>query len=200
MNYFLVDYENVNVSGFDGLVKLSDEDVVIIFYSENAETMTFGLHKRINESKATVNFQKVSAKTKNALDFQLCSYLGYLIRDKMNNSSSINYYIVSNDVGYSVLSDYWKHRAINVKLVSNLKTDPPKSTAIVKQTQSTKTSTNESSKLEKMLSGIVKKSDIAAIEKIIHESKEKKDIHNKLVQKFGAQKGGDIYRKIKSLK
>jgi len=56
MNYFLVDYENVNVAGLDGITKLSEDDVVIIFYSENAETLTFGMHKKINESKAEIKF------------------------------------------------------------------------------------------------------------------------------------------------
>ena len=54
MNYFLVDYENVRVSGLDGLAKLTENDVVIIFYSVNADSLTFGLHRRINESKANL--------------------------------------------------------------------------------------------------------------------------------------------------
>jgi len=48
MNYFLIDYENVHVAGFEGITKLTDNDCVVIFYSENADTMTFGLHRRIN--------------------------------------------------------------------------------------------------------------------------------------------------------
>ena len=52
MNYYLVDYENVNVAGLNGVSKLIENDFVIIFYSENAETLTFGMHRRINESKA----------------------------------------------------------------------------------------------------------------------------------------------------
>ena len=77
MNYFLIDYENVNVSGFDGLSNLDDEDTIIVFYTENADTLTFGLHRRINDAKAVIQFQKVSSAVKNALDFQLCTYLGF---------------------------------------------------------------------------------------------------------------------------
>ena len=107
MNYFLVDYENVNVSGFNGVSKLTENDVVVIFNSENAQTLTFGMHRRINESKAEIKFQKVNVNEKNALDFQLCAYLGFLIRDKINDENVENiYYIVSNDKSYSVLQDY----------------------------------------------------------------------------------------------
>lgn len=39
--YFLVDYENVNRDGLNGVTKLSEEDCVRIYYSESAQTMTF---------------------------------------------------------------------------------------------------------------------------------------------------------------
>ena len=190
MNYFLIDYENVNVAGFDGLSNLTAEDVVIVFYTENAETLTFDLHTKINESKAKIQFQKVSAKSKNALDFQLCSYLGYLIRGKIDNSNQNNYYIVSNDSGYAVLSNYWKQRAVDVKIFRNLKN----------QAAPVQKSTNKSSELEKSLSGIVKnKNDIAEISKILNESKDKIEVHNRLQKKFDSQKAGEIYRATKSL-
>lgn len=64
MNYFLIDYENVNVSGFDGLANLTENDAVILFYSENASTLTFGLHRRLNESKANLQFHKVESNKK----------------------------------------------------------------------------------------------------------------------------------------
>ena len=206
MNYFLIDYENVNVAGFDGLSNLTAEDVVIVFYTENAETLTFDLHTKINESKAKIQFQKVSAKSKNALDFQLCSYLGYLIRGKIDNKN--RYYIVSKDNGYSVLSEYWsKQRGEKVLSVLNLKKDSVKPAETIKQETSTNQpsqpvakSTNKSSELEKSLSGIVKnKNDIAEISKILNESKDKIEVHNRLQKKFDSQKAGEIYRATKSL-
>ena len=119
MNCFLVDYENVNAAGLNGVSSLSAEDSVIIFYSEKAETMTFGLHRRLNESKASISFQKVSTGSKNALDFQLCTYLGYLIAQN-GQSGQTDYYIVSEDQDYAVLPIYWKHRKVNVSLISKI--------------------------------------------------------------------------------
>ena len=40
MSLFLVDYENVSASGLSGLEKLTEEDVVYIFYTENAVPRT----------------------------------------------------------------------------------------------------------------------------------------------------------------
>ena len=121
LNYFLVDYENVNVSGLNGITSLTENDSVIVFYSENADTLTFGIHRRLNESKAEIKFQKVLVKEKNARDFQLCSYLGFLIRDTMTEENlNNNYFVVSNDKSYLALIDYWKKFKIDLQVVSNL--------------------------------------------------------------------------------
>ena len=199
MDYFLIDYENVNVSGFDGLSSLTENDVVILFYSENAHTLTFGLHKRINETKANIEFQKVSVETKNALDFQLCSYLGFLIRDKMSNETEKNsYYIVSNDQGYSILPDYWKKRGIDVIIVSNLKKDVVKTNQPIKQQVIPQTNDKDSELNLKLKTVLTNKEDIAEAIKIINTSKTKVEVNNNLCKKFQT-KGGTIYKAIKPL-
>ncbi len=45
MRFYLIDYENVGVNGFNGLSKLDANSSVCIFYSENCDKLTFGLHK-----------------------------------------------------------------------------------------------------------------------------------------------------------
>lgn len=118
MNYYLVDYENVRTQGLNGVNKLSEEDIVCIFYTEHADSLTFGLHRRLNESKATILFRRVIAGYKNALDFQLSSYLGYIICENAENQ--YDYCIVSQDKGYESLVDYWKKRRVNISLVTNV--------------------------------------------------------------------------------
>ena len=118
MGFYFVDYENVNTYGLNGITRLEEDDLVVIFYSEKADTLTFGLHRRLNECRAQVRFQRVMAGTKNALDFQLSSYLGYLICENMGKGAA--YYIVSNDRGYEVLSTYWKRQGVDVYLVKDI--------------------------------------------------------------------------------
>ena len=202
MNYFLIDYENVHVAGFEGVTKLTDNDCVVIFYSENADTMTFDLHIKINESKANFQLQKVAVKEKNALDFQLCTYLGFLSRDKLTDDATDKnfYYVVSNDKGYSVLPEYLKKFGIDVRLVSNVAKDevkvtPPPPKPQVVQVQPAK----PAGELEKALSKVLNNSaDIPEVVKNINALKTRTDVNNYLGQKFNSpQKGGEIYRAIK---
>ena len=80
--YFLVDYENVKTEGFQGIDELEKSDTVIIFYSANADKMTFQLHTQIIETKAKISYFGVETIGQNALDFQLSSYIGYIIGKK----------------------------------------------------------------------------------------------------------------------
>lgn len=116
MAVYLVDYENVNTDGLNGISRLSSEDMVVIFYSENADRMTFGLHRRLNESKATIDIRKVDVGGSNALDFQLSTYLGYLVA--LNRDQQ--YHIVSNDRGYAHVANFWSKQKVNVRVISEI--------------------------------------------------------------------------------
>lgn len=198
MNYFLVDYENVNVAGLNGVSNLTELDTVIIFYSVNADTLTFGMHRRINESKATFKFQKILLKEKNALDFQLCSYLGFLIRDTMTDENpNNNYFIVSNDKGYSILPDYWKKFGVNLKIVSNLSKSEINELKITqpKISQPADNPPDLETTLNKFFNN---KNDVSEIINFINNAETKHEVNNFLGKKFDTQKGGEIYRAIKS--
>ena len=43
MKFFLVDYENVNSSGLEGINCLDEEDRVVIFYGPNSNTVSFSI-------------------------------------------------------------------------------------------------------------------------------------------------------------
>ena len=47
---------------------------------------------------------------KNGLDFQLSSYLGYLLR----SSAKARYVILSKDMGYDPLIQFWKERGAEI--------------------------------------------------------------------------------------
>ena len=184
MNYFLVDYENVKTQGLNGVNKLSEEDTVCIFYSENADSLTFGLHRRLNESKANILFQRVEVGLKNALDFQLSSYLGYLIHENIDNP--YNYFIVTKDKGYESLITYWKKKKINVSIVVDV------------SGQNAQAIQNE---LESQVAELIKdKSDAPAIAKIIQSYKTKQGVNNGLTRQFrDGKKTSEIYNAIKPL-
>ena len=119
MNYYLIDLENVRKNGFLGIESLSEKDRVIIFYSDHADSIPIDLHFQINASPAKFEFRKVMVGSKNALDFQLCSHLGYLISYALRWKRASSFYIVSNDAGYNVLIKYWKDFDVSVYRVAN---------------------------------------------------------------------------------
>lgn len=104
MTYYLIDYENTGENGLRGIPELHEDDCIVIFYSENADKISFDMHQKLIESKAVIEYRKISTGKRNALDFQLSTYLGYLIARCDKDS----FYIVSKDNGYRVVVDFWK--------------------------------------------------------------------------------------------
>lgn len=120
MAYYLIDFENVKSRGMEGVELLTEENTVCIFYSDNADSMTFDLHRKLNETKADIIYHKVAVGTKNALDFQLATYLGYLICEQQREGIHPNYFIVTKDNGFTSLMVYWKAQGVPVRIIRNL--------------------------------------------------------------------------------
>ena len=116
MKFYLVDYENVHTSGFDGLKNLDANSKICIFYSQNADTMTFGLHRRLSETVAEVEYFLADNSVKNGLDFQLVFYAGYLAK----SYDDCELFVVSNDKGYDCLSKLAKRLNTKITRISNL--------------------------------------------------------------------------------
>ncbi|MBP1745161.1 MAG: hypothetical protein H6Q58_2139 [Firmicutes bacterium] len=181
MATYLVDYENVKTGGLNGITKLMKEDKVIIFYSENADTLTFGLHRRINESVADISFIRVEVGCKNALDFQLVSYLGYLVAQYKDEK----YFIISNDNGFTSVKKFWHKKKVLVEVAYDLSGQSKVQEEIDLKDQVVKIITN--------------KEDAQVVMEYIQKYKTKQGIYNALVKKYDNQKAGQIYKSIKPL-
>ena len=190
MSYYLVDFENVKKDGLDGIHKLGEEDKVCILYSKNADSITFEQHKKIMESKADIELCKVDVGSKNALDFQLATQLGFLIANK----SADSYYIVSKDKGFEILSGYWKSRGVSVTLIADIMGRSHDQGA-----QELKR------RLQETLAEILRDNDDVTVEdvlKTIQQYKTKQGIMNALMKKYPSadnRKSSTIYKTIKPL-
>ncbi len=190
MSYYLVDFENVKKDGLDGIHKLGEEDKVCILYSKNADSITFEQHRKIMESKAEITLCKVDVGSKNALDFQLATQLGFLIANKTSDS----YYIVSKDKGFEILSGYWKSRGVSVTLIADIM-----GRSHDQETQELK------KKLQESLTEILRENDDVTVEdvlKTIQQYKTKQGIMNALMKKYPSadnKKSSKIYKTIKPL-
>ena len=119
MATYMIDYENVKTGGLNGISRLTAEDKVIIFYSENANRLTFDLHRRLMECPAQIEYREVLVGGHNALDFQLVTYLGYLIAKDPRGQ----YLIISYDRGFEYVVNFWRKDGLCIGLLPYLK-DP----------------------------------------------------------------------------
>lgn len=119
MKIFYVDFENVKDTGLNGIAKLSKEDVVRVYYSEDANKITFGTHRRIIESPAKFEYSRMRkdlAGVKNALDVILMSDMS----DRIVEEKNAEFYIVSEDGDYDkYIAEKIKHK-ISIRRISEV--------------------------------------------------------------------------------
>ena len=106
MATYLIDYENVKSEGIKGIAQLSEEDRVVIFIVINADTITFEAMDMIFNSKAQVSKYKILCGGK-MNDFQLSTYLGYLIHEAKDSY----FYIISKDNGFKHVVDFGREHS-----------------------------------------------------------------------------------------
>ncbi len=187
MNYYFIDYENVGSEGLNGINALDENNSVYIFYSRNADKITFDIHMQLNESKALITYNKVEAGHKNALDFQLSSYVGYVI----HKDTEGEYFIVSKDNGFNTLISFWDKFKVKLSVIQSISNQTP---APMKPAEPT------TKEIREKLSGqITDKAVLTEVVKIIRSYKTKQGINNALVKKYESQKAGEIYKIIKPL-
>ena len=108
MGIYLVDYENVHNDGVTDIQKLSASDRVVIFYGDSIKSIPFETHVEMMASKAVIEYIETHKVAKNYLDFQLATYLGFLI----GKGEKGPVYIISQDTGFDSIVDFWRGRNI----------------------------------------------------------------------------------------
>ena len=113
--YFVfVDYENVQGNFFEFIKELPKPLNINIFYSHNNGKMSLELVKMIlKDKKNKYYFYKIDSGGKNALDFQLSTYLGSVIKRYPND----NFVIISKDSGFDYAIKFWNERSINIERI-----------------------------------------------------------------------------------
>lgn len=189
--YFLIDYENVHMAGLQGIDELSKSDTVCIFYSANADSLSFEAMKLLSASKAKIDYIKVNTMGHNALDFQLASYIGYLL----GKHEGIRCYIVSNDKGFANVQIFWYSQGERVKLVpsvSDRKTASTKRADVEKVVETLDLSEEDKQKVTDLVWARLKDGSP-------HLAHIKVGINNDLLHCFGGEKTKAIFSLIRPL-
>lgn len=207
MNYYFIDYENVHADGLTGVEQIAEDDIVCVMYTEQSKSFSLELVEKIAKQKARLESYKAGTGTKNALDFQLSSYLGYIIAK--NTDAAVEYHIVSKDTGFDCLVDFWRSRNVNVKRIANLSGEEKEPEAVEKKAETKqKTRTGGKSKVsddnkatkEELLEYLTEDEYSDKILEIFNSYKTKVAINNGLSKEFrDNQKSSAIYKKLKGL-
>ncbi len=153
-------------------------DKVIVFYTKNSNKISIELSNEIAQSKTQVDWINVESGHANSLDFQLVSYMGYLIASAAKES----YIIVSKDNGFNAVISFWAARNVSVLLADNLLRE---------------TSDSRKQELKALIPDFPK--DVDFVWKCIEKYKTKMGLNNGLVKQYGNDKAGKIYKSIKPL-
>lgn len=102
---FFIDSENVGDSWIALLPVIAEGDELVVFYTAKSPHMSYKSLIALKNSATEVEFIECCEGC-NALDFQLCTELGY----RMQSGGEDEFFIVSNDTGYDAVVRYWKKR------------------------------------------------------------------------------------------
>ena len=126
IRHFLVDSENVNDNWLMLFDMADEEDEIVVFYTKKSPHMSYmSVIRLIENNKINIRFEECYEGT-NALDFQLVSYMGYLMGcggacsenecDAASAETGADEYIImSNDTGYDPAVRFWKDKGYAVR-------------------------------------------------------------------------------------
>ena len=97
---YLIDFENVASNGFEGLELLDDGSELLIFYSEQHSTISITVHQELERSRIRKTYMPIKTGGKNALDFQLVSWLGMRSQERRG---AVRYH----QQGYRIRCGWW---------------------------------------------------------------------------------------------
>lgn len=110
MATYLVDVENTAGRWNMCQESMRAGDKIILFYTGACKTLNFEQFDSLSGLNIPVQFVKCTNGSPNALDFQLLSYLGYLISQNPDEQ----YYIIANDNGYDAAVAFWQSRGVDI--------------------------------------------------------------------------------------
>ena len=190
LTHYLIDSENLKRDWMLSVLKQPSNCRYHIFFTKNSPSIPVDVVKAMMEKGNHLEFIPCCTGS-NALDFQLVSWMGYML----GTNPQDQYQIVSGDTGFDSVIHFWKERRVSISRIKDITSSQP-----------TVKSTSELAPLcSSALYGSVEAEDInkavAIIENALssHAADYKNTIHTKLVKTFEQKKGSMIYNTCKSI-
>ena len=106
---YLIDTENIGSAWTEVLPLMGRNDEILLFYTVNSPGILYRDLQQIMNHLSQMELIPCNTG-RNGLDFQLSSYLGYLLR----SSTKTQYVILSKDTGYDPLIQFWKEKGVDI--------------------------------------------------------------------------------------
>jgi hypothetical protein len=209
MTYYLIDFENVHAAGISNPALCEPGDIVCIYFGTASQDLPLETIHAFFQRQIRLETVPVNTGSKNALDFQLATHLGYLIGSREH--ADAGYRIVSNDTGYDCVIVYWKEKGVDIERIADLtgqeksapsrqKQKPKKKTAAKEATTRKNTKEIISTSKEEMLRYLEPDEYVDELLVIFNGYKTRTSINNYLAKYFrDSQKASAIYKKLKPL-
>lgn len=203
MATYLIDFENVGSDGLCGTEALTADDRIYIFYSSNSGRISMKMHQCICQSNADFKYFEISAGGKNALDFQLSTFLGYLISQDGENEI----FIISKDRGFRHVLSFWKERSEQLgitgfSLIQKCSIDseeifesPSLSAESISESETDDETETENTN-QNDNSSISESDQIRVLIQSLDDITNNTVLYKKLVYKLGHEKGSELYRTL----
>lgn len=184
---YLIDTENVGSAWTELLPERSGKDEIILFFTENSPGLSYRDLDMIR--KFPESFDLIECITgRNGLDFQLVSYLGYLIK----TAPKTEYVIVTNDTGFDAVVGFWSQRGISVVRKSKSELTTP---------EKKEDMTAEVLKIlrELLPEEVSEEESVENVYKILcdYSIKQLQKLYSALLKEYGQNTGSDVYRRLK---
>jgi hypothetical protein len=219
MATFLVDYENVgNCDGLHGVDVLSENDTLIIFYSNCCGKIRYDFLQAIKESDCDFKIMKLQNTGKNALDFYIATECGVL-----SEKGETQLAIISNDKGFKAVQDFFKVKNSSKKItlvkagnvedaikMLNSPDDEARRAELKKRTTMLDLATEYArmeenraikKRIKEALTGTQYEEKSAEIINFVDAKKdmEKKALYTSSLHSFGREAGREIYQIVKQV-
>ena len=187
MKYYFIDTENVGDNGLEGIEKLKTNDKVILFVRQG-NNLSKNIRRRIKDVKVNVEIKEFHTHTKNAMDFNIVAYLGYLVA----TDKSALFYIVSRDAGYQAAIEILKSIIPDVKieLISSICSNFFNISKATRRMYAIQ-------KLEPLKNNILNDTDFEKVINICIKSENLSVLNNKLQHSFKKESCDNLYKIIK---
>lgn len=184
---YLVDTENVGSAWKELLPQKGSKDLIILFFTEHSPGISYYDLDLIRQYPSSFDMIEC-IPGKNGLDFQLVSYLGYLLK----TAPKTDYIIVTNDTGFDTVVKFWNQREMSVvrKSKSELIEPKPMADAGDEAKAVLKSLLPEEYSGEDALSGVYK---------ILcdYSVKQLQPLYFAFQKEYGQEQGTEIYRLLK---